>query len=678
MSPPDRRAPAVAPAIPRALVALTVVIAVAAIGAALAAVLLSDAPAFPLDGKFWLLALFVLIGELLPIQVPRRHSLDRVTVSTAFAFAILLRYGLVAAMVVYAVTSFVADLTQRIGPTKALFNCGQYAVSLAAAAGVLSLAGAGVPVEVVGDHLPAILLAAIAFFVCNQTLAGTGAGLLLREPLPRYLADDIVFQAWTAGFLLALGPIVVVSTDASLLLAPVSFIPMMAIYFGGREAVMNAHRARHDLLTELPNRTLIEERLNGELADARRERGECGVIIVDLDNFKAVNDTLGHHWGDLLLEQMAPRLSTALRHGDLLGRLGGDEFAVVVPGGVDACTALAERLVEELKRPFVLDSVTVDVAASIGIACYPDHGTKPAELFQHADVALYAAKASPDRWRVYDAAEDNHTVDRLALAAQLRSGIDRGEIVLHYQPKFALDTGAIAGVEVLVRWRHPHLGLILPDGFIPLAEQTGVIKPLTLTMMDRALAQCRAWRDEGLDVRFSLNVSPAGLLDHELPDTIAGLLVRHGLPPTSLQLEVTESRPIAETPEARAVLDKLRGMGVSIAIDDFGTGFSSLAQLQRLPVDEIKIDRSFVRDMEHDSQDAAIVRSTIDLGRNLGLRVTAEGVESESVRRALLELGCDYAQGFHLGLPLPADEAVAVVRAAAPAPQLQPAVVAIR
>ena len=341
------------------------------------------------------------------------------------------------------------------------------------------------------------------------------------------------------------------------------------------------------------------------------------------------------------------------------------------------CTALAHRVVGELERPFVLDSVTVDIAASLGIACFPEHGSRPAELFQHADVALYTAKASLDRWRIYDAGEDTHTVDRLALAAQLRNGIERDELVLHYQPKFTLETGAVAGVEVLVRWRHPHLGLIGPDGFIPLAEQTGVIKPLTLKMMDRALAQCRAWRDEGIELRCSVNVSPASLLDRELPAAIAGMLGSHGLAPAALQLEVTESRSIAETRDARNVLDRLRGMGISIAIDDFGTGFSSLAQLQRLPVDEIKIDRSFVMDMERDMQDAAIVRSTIDLGRNLGLRVTAEGVESESVRLRLLDLGCDYAQGFHLSRPLPAEECAALVRATRSEPEIESAVVPI-
>ena len=666
MAAPDRRAPAPEVAVPRAPAALTAAVVLAAIGAAIATAVLSDAPALPLDAKFWLLALFVLVGELLPIQVPRRGSLDRVTVSTAFAFAILLRYGVGAAMLVYAVTSLIADSVQRIGVMKACFNAAQYAVSIAAAGGVLWLTGAGVPVPFVGDHLLSVLLAAVAFFVVNQTLAGTGAALMLGEPLPRYLAEDLPFQAWTAGFLLALAPIVVVSADASLALVPVSFIPMMAIYFGGREAAVNAHRATHDVLTELPNRTLIEERLRDELYAARREGGACGVILIDLDNFKAVNDTLGHQWGDRLLQEMAPRLSSTLRHNDLIGRLGGDEFAIVVPGGMHESTALAQRLVDELQRPFVLDSVTVDIAASIGIACYPEHGDEPEELFQHADVALYAAKASLDRWRIYAADEDNHTIDRLALATQLRNGIERGELVLHYQPKFSLQSGAVSGVEALVRWRHPHLGLIGPDGFIPLAEQTGIIKTLTVAMMDRALAQCRAWRDEGIGQRISVNVSPTGLLDRDLPDTVAGLLRRHGLPASALQLEVTESRTLSDTLEARNVLEDLRTMGLSIAIDDFGTGFSSLAQLQRLPVDEIKIDRSFVMDMETDDQDAAIVRSTIDLGRNLGLLVTAEGVESESVRLRLVELGCDFAQGFHLARPLEPDACAALIRTSTP------------
>jgi EAL domain-containing protein (putative c-di-GMP-specific phosphodiesterase class I) len=270
---------------------------------------------------------------------------------------------------------------------------------------------------------------------------------------------------------------------------------------------------------------------------------------------------------------------------------------------------------------------------------------------------------------VYEYEQDEYSIDRLALAAQLRRGIDRGELIVHYQPKIPLDGGGACGVEALVRWNHPQLGCIGPDGFIPLAEKTGLIKAVTEHVLETALRQCRAWRAAGLDVRFSVNISTRTLLDHDLPATIRLLLDRYGVPPASLQLEITESRVVADLVRARTVLHELRAMGVTIAIDDFGTGFSSLSQLQQLPVDEIKIDRSFVMRMETDRDDAVLVRSIIELGRNLGLRVTAEGVETASVQRTLRNLGCDFAQGFHIGRPVPPEECRRLLEAA-PGPVL--------
>jgi EAL domain-containing protein (putative c-di-GMP-specific phosphodiesterase class I) len=275
---------------------------------------------------------------------------------------------------------------------------------------------------------------------------------------------------------------------------------------------------------------------------------------------------------------------------------------------------------------------------------------------RHADVAMYCAKGSDAGFATYAEEDDDYSIDRLALAAQLRRGIERGELVVHYQPKVPLQGGATLALEALVRWNHPQLGCIGPDGFIPLAEQTGIIKPLTEWVMEASLEQCRRWRRAGLEVTVSVNVSTRSLLDHDLPVAIGTMLARLDLHASALQLEITESRIVADLPRARAALDELRAMGVVIAIDDFGTGYSSLSQLQQLPVDEIKIDRSFVTRMETDRQDAVLVHSIIDLGRNLGLRVTAEGVETENVKQVLAELGCDYAQGFHVGRPVIADE----------------------
>jgi predicted signal transduction protein with EAL and GGDEF domain len=319
-----------------------------------------------------------------------------------------------------------------------------------------------------------------------------------------------------------------------------------------------------------------------------------------------------------------------------------------------------------LDLPMDVDSLSLHVAASMGIACFPQHGRTVRELLRHADVALYCAKASDVSFQTYAEEYDEYSIDRLALAAQLRRGIERGELTVHYQPKAPLDGGVTTAVEALVRWNHPQLGCIGPDGFIPLAEQTGVIKALTGRVLESSLQQCRRWRDDGLDVTVSVNVSARDLLDQALPSIIRELLIRFEVPASALQLEITESRIVADLRRARKALIELRSMGVKIAIDDFGTGFSSLLQLQQLPIDEIKIDRSFVTRMETNQSDAVLVRSIIELGRNLGLRVTAEGVETESVRCSLSELGCDLAQGFHIGRPATAAECRRYLRAPAP------------
>ncbi len=609
-------------------------------------------------GRFWLLAVFVLAGEFLPIPVPRRHGLDKVAVSTAFAFAMLLCVGILPACAVYAAASATADLSARTAPVKVVFNAAQYVLSLAGAGAVLLLAGAAPPIALDAAVLPAILLAALACFVINHVLAGTGAALLAGLPIAPYLLDDVAFHALTAGCLLALAPGVVASSDASLALIPLAFAPVLAIYVGGRQAGINAHRAFHDLLTGLPNRWLLIENVTDALAAAEHAGSSMAVMIIDLDDFKSINDTLGHQFGDRVLQLVAPRLTEALGPRGLLARLGGDEFAAVLEGVRDEADALrcAEQLLAALKRPCQVDSVALHVGGSVGVALYPEHGHTVDVLLRHADVALYCAKAERSTCAVYAHEHDEHSIDRLALAAQLGRGIDQGELVVHYQPKIPLTQGGTCAVEALVRWNHPQLGCIGPDGFIPLAEQTGLIKGVTERVLEAALRQCATWRAEGLDVRFSVNVSTRTLMDHDLPETIRGLLDRFAVPPDSLQLEITESRFVADVGGARNVLHELRAMGLTIAIDDFGTGYSSLSQLQQLPVDEIKIDRSFVMRMETEPDDAVLVRSIIELGRNLGLRVTAEGVETASVQRSLQELGCDFAQGFHIGRPVPAEE----------------------
>ena len=392
-------------------------------------------------------------------------------------------------------------------------------------------------------------------------------------------------------------------------------------------------------------------------------------MIADLDDFKSVNDTLGHAFGDRVLTGVAPRLLRVLGPTTTLGRLGGDEFAVVLEdAGEGQAATVAGRLIAALERPLEIDGLSIQVAASIGIACYPQHGRSVEELLQHADVALYCAKASQSAFELYAEEEDEYTLDRLALAGQLRRGIERGELVVHYQPKVPLDGSRTRAVEALVRWDHPQLGLVGPDGFVPLAEQTGLITPLTWHVLDAALRQCSLWRCSGLEVRVSVNISTRSLARHRARHDDPRVARRYELDASFLQLEITESRIVADLRRAKSVLDDLRSAGVTIAIDDFGTGFSSLSQLQQLPVDEIKIDKSFVMRMETDANDFVLVRSIVELGRNLGVHVTAEGVESESVARSLSRLGCTYAQGFYHGRPEPAAECRRLILAQEPAP----------
>ena len=609
---------------------------------------------------------FVLVGELLPIPVPRRRGLARVTISAAFAFAILLRFGPGPAALVYVASSVIADLAARLSPLKILFNAAQYLLAVVAAAGVLLLAHSLPMGPITGPELPIVLAAAAVFFVTNHVLACVAGALLARVPIAVYVREDLAFQAWTAGCVLAFAPALVASADASVALVPVCFVPMLAVYFGGRQAALSSHRAYHDALTGLPNRAALSETLQAALDAAEREHRPLTVMLLDLDDFKSINDTLGHELGDLTLQRVARRLRQVVGESTVLARIGGDEFALLLDGRQAEAEILAERLLAALDHPLEVDSVALHICASIGIACFPQHGRTAPELMRHADVAMYCAKDSDAAFHTYAAEDDEYSIDRLALAAQLRRGIERGELVVHYQPKVPLQGGATLAVEALVRWNHPQLGCIGPNGFIPLAEQTGIIKPLTEKVLEAALEQCKRWRQEGLEVTVSVNVSTRSLLDTDLLTIIGTLLARLDLAASALQLEITESRIVADLPRARAALEELRAMGIMIAIDDFGTGYSSLSQLQQLPVDEIKIDRSFVTRMETDRQDAVLVHSIIDLGRNLGLRVTAEGVETENVKDVLARLGCDFAQGFHTGRPVVAGECSRYLSAATP------------
>ena len=412
----------------------------------------------------------------------------------------------------------------------------------------------------------------------------------------------------------------------------------------------------HDALTELPNRLLFHDRVHQSILASTRAGTRTAVIVLDVDRFKEINDALGHHMGDLLLHELGTRLKDTLRRSDSVARLGGDEFAILLPGieGEMDAFAAAEKIRSALAKPIAVRDLNLEVDASAGIAVYPDHGPDPETLLQHADVAMYNAKRSQSGCELYAETRHEFSPSRLRLVQDLRSGIAAGQVELHYQPKIRLSDNQVVGVEALARWNHPERGLIAPDNFIPLAEHTGLIRPLTLSVLEMAIDQCAAWRSRGLALGMAVNLSPRNLVDHELPHQIQRMLDERGLHTGLLELELTEDTIMSDPRRAREILARLDEMGVWLAIDDFGTGYSSLAYLKQLPVTTLKVDRSFVSSMHKSEDDAVIVRSTIALGRNLGLHVVAEGVETKQVMDELRELGCELAQGYYVTRPVPA------------------------
>ena len=419
------------------------------------------------------------------------------------------------------------------------------------------------------------------------------------------------------------------------------------------------YMANHDSLTGLPNRywlkRVAEEALERRLVDGK----PLALLLIDLDRFKDVNDSLGHHAGDVLLKQLGLRLSSYLKTLNChLVRLGGDEFAVLLQQYDESRRPqqLAAELLRLIKRPFELEGLHVEIGASVGISAFPEHGNSVSTLLRCADVAMYQAKSDVRGYRLYDAGNDPNTPERLALFSELGHAIRDGQMVLHFQPKIDLRSAALVGVEALVRWQHPQRGLIPPGEFIPYAELGSLIVPLTREVLSQALRQWRSWADEGLNLTMAVNLSPRMLMDEELVQTVEQLVREYRVPPGSLEFELTETALFHDPEHAEVVLNRFHGMGISLSVDDFGTGYSSLSLLKRLPLHTLKIDRSFVSQMNSNDVDMNLVSSTVNLAHNLGLRVVAEGVENAETLDALAEVDCDEAQGFYIARPLPAAE----------------------
>ena len=428
------------------------------------------------------------------------------------------------------------------------------------------------------------------------------------------------------------------------------------------------HEALHDALTGLPNRVQLQRRLTAALEDVAAGRSPgAAVMILDLDDFKEVNETLGHQQGDLLLAEVGTRLAGAIGPAGTVARLGVDEFAVLLPGSVEEGHVLhvGRRVLRALEQPIVLDGLEVEVGGSLGIALAPAHATDAAALLKRADMAMYDAKTSARRLRVFEAELDTDNPRRLTLVSELRAALQDGSLVVHVQPQTRLGSADVAGVEALARWHHPTLGDVPPDEFIPVAERSGLIGPLTTRVLDATLEAWAQWRAGGHDLSVAVNLSARSLHDPALVDEVARLLRRHGVPASRLTLEVTESAVMADPARAVALLHQLRDLGVRLSVDDFGTGYSSLSYLKRLPVQEVKIDRSFVTALGNDAEDLPIVRAIVDLGRHMGLEVVAEGVEDAATLELLDSIGCHLAQGWHVSRAMPLDDLLPWLRSRA-------------
>ena len=622
--------------------------------------------------SFWVLGTLVVLSETFPLRIQRPGgSVEEITTATTFSFALLLLISIPAAVVAQAVASLTDDVIRKKPGRKTLFNISQYTLAMVAAGSAFeALTDRAATIRDIDTiYLFAVLISAALFFLVNNALTDSAIAFEERRPLAAALATNLGFQAFTDAVLLGLAPIAVITAKINIALVLLLVLPIVAVARGANSSLRNArlaqemhHLATHDPLTGLPNRSAFLGRL--ESAVRHLPPGSMvAILLMDLDRFKEINDTLGHHNGDNLLRQVGTRLREEIPRTFTVAHMGGDEFAIVVEAeSLTHAISVAEHVLRCFEPPFALGDMPVEAGVSIGMALCPEHGTNPNALVQRADVAMYQAKEARTGFNIYKPEQDPYSVAALSMVPELRQAIESGNLLIHYQPKVALANGHVLGVEALLRWNHARLGLIGPDRFIPVAERTGLIKQMTLFVLDESIRQIQEWSRTGIDLNLAVNLSAYSLHDPTLTDDIEQALARWRVPAASVELEITESALMADPLRAAATLRELTDMGLQIAIDDFGTGYSSLSRLRDLPVSTIKIDRSFTLGLLRSDDDMTIVRSTIDLAHNLGLSAVAEGVESENVWRRLAALGCDFAQGNYVSRPVSADALTIWVR----------------
>ncbi|MFI6350010.1 putative bifunctional diguanylate cyclase/phosphodiesterase [Streptomyces sp. NPDC050560] len=655
------------------LAAVVVPLAVLVLGGGVFGALDAHRALFPSGAVGWSLAVLtgLIVGHL--VALGRDRWVRGMGSGAALVLAVLLLYGWVPAAMVGIIALVLVGAARphswRQGVLHGaadVLGTGAAALALWACGRVPTVESPWKPTSWDALTVPEVVLAAAAYVgVTRLVLWCTGAP---TSGLPTAVRTALVRQGLIGVALLGIAPLIAVVAVTVPVLLPLFAVPLIALDSTLWIARARAEEQLRDPLTGLPNRQWLLERTWTALDEADRLDKRTALVLIDLDRFRSVNDTLGHLAGDRLLIQIAERLGAALPRGAEAARLGGDEFAVLLPVADSTTSAarIARRLVAELGSPLDLDGLTLVLEASAGVAVFPDHALDAEGLLQRADVAMYQAKRDRTGVEVYESKRDSNTPDRLGLLGDLRRALDAHEVELHYQPKVRFD-GEVAGLEALVRWVHPERGKVPPDEFIAIAESSGLMPHLTEYVLDTALAQVARWREQGLRVPVAVNVSPRDVHTPGFAGSVAARLARHGVPPGALQLEITEHVLLEDPQRAADTLAGLTGHGVKMSLDDFGTGYSSLVHLRRLPVSELKIDRSFVARLAVDTEDAEIVRCTVDLAHSLGLVVVAEGVEDDETWHRLRQLGCDAVQGWLVAAAMPASQATGWLRAHAAA-----------